>query len=73
MRWSSTKNKAQIERFWNVSYTCGCGLYVHPDNRLTSPSAIHIDDCMWTNHQQDRRAQEERDWIEEEMNDSKGG
>jgi hypothetical protein len=48
-------------------------LYVHPDNRLTSPSAIHIDDCMWTNHQQDRRAQEERDWIEEEMNDAKGG
>ena len=38
-------SKAQILKFATIDYTCGCGLYVHPDNPLTSCKAIHIDDC----------------------------
>lgn len=30
-----------------LDYTCPCGLYVHPDNPLTTSTAIHIADCRY--------------------------
>lgn len=28
-------------------YTCGCGLYVHPDSPSLNPAAFHITDCPY--------------------------
>jgi hypothetical protein len=30
-----------------ISYTCGCGLYVHPDSPHRNLAAIHIPDCPY--------------------------
>ena len=30
-----------------VDYTCSCGLYVHPSERIAD--AIHISDCPYNN------------------------
>ena len=40
-----TIEREYIMKHWTVDYTCHCGLYVHPDNPLTKPDAIHISDC----------------------------
>lgn len=30
-----------------LDYTCGCGLYVHPDNPDSKAPAYHIPDCKY--------------------------
>jgi hypothetical protein len=37
--------RQQIEKHWTVDYTCGCGLYVHPENKLYNPQACHCTGC----------------------------
>lgn len=39
--------KEQIIKHWDISYTCGCGLHVHPEHPLTNNKAIHIKDCLF--------------------------
>jgi hypothetical protein len=39
--------KEYILKNCGKDFTCGCGLYVHPDHRLTNPNAIHIKGCMF--------------------------
>lgn len=43
----------ELDPIWDTtpmpeSYTCGCGIYVHPSRR--NLKAIHIDDCCYNYH-----------------------
>jgi hypothetical protein len=53
-RESKEEVKQRVMKYWDKDYTCGCGLYVHPDNPRTNSEAIHIKDCEFNPDRQKR-------------------